>query len=72
MSMSVHILQTVIPSTGSLVLDHLPFAAGEAVQVMIVPSTAPKQTTSRPLAGLPLTYLEPFEPVAGNDWEVLQ
>jgi len=56
---------------GELVLENLPFPPGHRVEVLVVPA---------PLNGAPhkilrdsvVEYHDPFEPVAGPDWEALR
>jgi len=55
---------------GKLVLEDLPFAPGENVEVLILSKqefAGPTQGST--LEGSVLEYLDPFEPVATEDWE---
>ncbi|HJY82734.1 MAG TPA: hypothetical protein VKK81_16825 [Candidatus Binatia bacterium] len=66
-------LDTKLTQDGTLTLNDLPFQAGDAVEVIIVPraAAAPKQN-ARPLRGKVLHYDNPTAPVAQEDWEALQ
>jgi hypothetical protein len=66
-----HHIQAVLTEDGKLLLDDLPFRAGQAVEVIVLPSARlphPKHT----LQGTVLRYDEPTAPVAENDWDALQ
>jgi hypothetical protein len=68
---AVHI-EATITSGGKLLLNGLPFRDGEVVQVAIVPKTSVAGDNPYPLRGLPVEYIEPFEPaVSPDDWEAL-
>ncbi len=69
----VHIEATV-GKDGTLHVSGLPFQEGEVVEVLIAVHAPPeKGSSSHPLAGLPVTYIDPFEPaVPPEDWEALQ
>jgi hypothetical protein len=55
---------------GTLVLQHLPFHAGDRVQVTVSPSASPTTSEGRyPLRGTVLRFDHPFEPAAENEWE---
>jgi hypothetical protein len=58
---------------GSLTLEHLPFQAGESVEVIVLADERRTREERRyPLRGKPVTLLDPTEPVAEGDWETLQ
>lgn len=62
-SLQAHRIETTPTQDGTLTLDHLPFQAGEAVEVIIVPHAPALQGTNRyPLRGMPIHYERPFEP----------
>jgi hypothetical protein len=62
----------VVEKDGTLTLDHLPFRAGERVEVVVTPIPPPRPDTVRyPLRGSVLHYDDPTEPVAEGDWEAL-
>lgn len=58
-------LTATVQPGGKLTLEHLPFAEGDTVQVVIVPAPIPVEDPTEggkyPLRGLPLYYPEPFE-----------
>ncbi len=71
--MHAHRIATTLTQDGTLVLDNLPFHAGEAVEVIIL--AQPAGATGQPpyaLHGLPVRYAQPSEPVADGDWEAAQ
>jgi hypothetical protein len=70
--MQAYRIEKVIPDTGKVELDALPFAAGSVVEIIVI---GPEKETNghRPsLKGSVIKYDNPFEPVAENDWEALQ
>jgi NADPH:quinone reductase-like Zn-dependent oxidoreductase len=68
--MQAYRVNTTIQEDGTLTVSHLPLPTGEAVEVIILvqPSTARPQDRY-PLRGMPITYIDPTEPVAEADWE---
>ncbi len=78
--LQAHRIETTLTQNGTLTLEHLPFQAGEAVEVIVQPtlsSTIPSADHSPvpqsryPLRGAPLSYPNPTDPVAEQDWEAL-
>jgi hypothetical protein len=70
--MRTYQVEKVIPKTGVLTIDTLPFQAGEIVQVIILARDTDIGGNERfPLTGTVLVYDDPTEPVAENDWEIL-
>jgi hypothetical protein len=72
----IKLTATVQPG-GTLTLDHLPFAAGESVEVVLSPVTTPAADPTEggkyPLRGTPGCYIDPFEPACDPDeWEVMK
>jgi hypothetical protein len=68
-----HWLEATVGENRKLILENLPFEPGQPVQVLVLSRTAPSpggQTTT--LRDSVLEYRDPFEPVAGEDWEVLR
>jgi hypothetical protein len=58
---------------GSVTLPDLPFQAGEEVEVIVLAEARSSRDAARyPLRGTPLPYVDPFEPVAQDDWDALQ
>jgi hypothetical protein len=71
--MQAYRVETVLQQDGMLTLSNLPLQAGAAVEVIIlVQPPAPHRANPYPLRGAPITYVNPTEPVAHTDWEVLQ
>ncbi len=69
---TVHI-ETTISSEGTLIIRGLPFQPGDEVEVTIRSrKTGQKRHTKYPLRGKPLRYVDPFDSVAENDWELLK
>ena len=66
-----HRIETVLSEDGKLSLDHLPFRAGQTVEVIVLP-TAQKALASHPLRGSVLLYDHPTETVAEADWDALR
>ena len=69
---AIHV-ETVIGKGGTLTLTGLPLQEGAVVDVSVALRMALVQAaSSHPLEGLPITYIDPFEPAAPpEDWEVL-
>ena len=59
-----HRTEAVLSEDGKLSLDHLPFRAGQSVEVTVRPSPA-----GHPLRGTVLRYDRPTDPVAEADWD---
>lgn len=69
--MQAYRLETTLTQNSTLVLYSLPFKAGEAVEVIILAKPTVASARQRyPLRGLPVTYINPTEPVAQADWEL--
>jgi hypothetical protein len=71
--MLAHRIETTIAHDRTLTLENLPFHAGEQVEIIIL--SKPHQTSQQAqhsLRGTVMQYIEPFEPVAQNDWELAQ
>jgi len=68
-----HWRETTVGEHGELVLEGLPFAPGQPVDVLVVSKAAASPTTGRrSLQGSVLEFHEPLEPVASEDWDALQ
>ena len=73
--MHAHRVETNLEQDGVLTLRDLPFHAGEAVEVIILPQKAqslPEHQHSYSLRGTPIRYDNPTEPVAQDDWDALR
>jgi hypothetical protein len=66
-----HRIETVLIEDGKLALDQLPFRAGQAVEVIVLPIVRPP-TTPNPLRGTVLRFDQPTNPVAEADWSALR
>lgn len=69
---ATHRVEAVLAEDGKLSLDHLPFQAGQAVEVIVRPVRSTGAAPTPPLPGTILRYDDPFEPVAEGDWSALQ
>ncbi len=60
-----------ISQNGALVITGLPFRVGDEVEVTVEPKVTKRgQIFRTPLAGVPIEYIDPFEPAApAEDWE---
>ena len=67
-----HRIEAVLSEDGKLLLDHLPFRAGQAVEVIVLPAARPETATGHSLRGMVLRYDQPTAPVADADWGALQ
>jgi hypothetical protein len=66
-------LETVVPQNGELQLKSLPFRPGETIEVIILAAnTLKNKLTHFPLKNSVLLYENPLEPVAVEDWSILQ
>lgn len=71
--MNEHRVETVINQDGTLTLTDLPFQAGDAVEVIVLERSVKRSSENRyPLRGTPIQYDAPTEPVAEEEWNVLQ
>ena len=74
-TIQVHRIKTTLTQNGTLTLDHLPFQAGETVEIIVL-TTAPSQNPTSLqdrffLYGTLLEYHNPLEPLAEQDWDAL-
>lgn len=71
--MLAHRIEATIGQNGKLTLENLPFQSGERVEVIIL--TQPHKASDQnkyPLRGTATQYIAPTEPVAQDDWKVVQ
>lgn len=66
-----HRIEAILSEDGKLSLDHLPFQAGQVVEVIVLPVARPGPAV-HPLRGSVLRYDRPTESVAEADWGVLR
>ena len=72
-SILAHRIETTVAADGTVVLDRLPFRAGDSVEVIVMRSDAAQTPHDlRLLRGIPVHYLRPFEPVAADEWDTAQ
>lgn len=68
--MVAHRVETILQQDGKLLLDNVPFHAGDAVEIIILVAQPHPQPTNRyPLRGTVVHYDRPFEPVAQEEWD---
>ena len=71
--MSVHRIETTLNQDGTLTLTDLPFQAGDAVEVIILPRQQNLAENKKyPLHGTTIRYINPTDPVAEEDWAALR
>ena len=66
-----HRIEAVLSEDGKLLLDQLPFQAGQAVEVIVLPAAHPNPPGPT-LRGAVLRYDQPTAPVAEADWGALR
>lgn len=70
--MQAYVYECTMTTNRVLTLDNLPFTAGEQIEVILIRRPDVQRQNDRyPFRGKPLTYHEPTEPVADDDWEAL-
>lgn len=67
---TAHRVEVVLTEDGKVVLDELPFRAGQTVEIIVLP--APPLVTVSSLQGTVLGYDRPTDPVAEADWGVVK
>ena len=71
--MHAYRIETTLQKDGTVTLDHIPFQAGDPVEIIILARTPEGQPIDNySLRGTHVQYLDPSEPVAQNDWDTLQ
>lgn len=69
-------IETTIEQDGEITLDNLPVHAGENVEIIILLNRKGSKEilvgNRYPLRGQPVTYLNPFDSVAENEWDALK
>lgn len=66
-----HRIEAVLSEDGKLLLDSLPFRAGQMVEVIVL-AVARQTPAGHPLRGMVLRYDDPTSPVAEGDWGALR
>ncbi len=71
--MKAYRVEKKVAANGVIHLDALPFGEGESVEVIVF-LREEKIQASEPfsLSGKVVNYVNPTEPIAENDWEVMQ
>jgi hypothetical protein len=70
--MSAHRIEAIVNQDGKLVLENLPFQAGDVVEVIVSKSEATSNGDNRhSLEGTVTKYEAPLEPVGLEDWDSL-
>jgi hypothetical protein len=69
---SAHHLEVILSQDGKLILDELPFRAGQRVEVIILATQPASNGREYALRGKPIEYVDPTDPVAQEDWEAAQ
>ncbi|MDJ0845959.1 hypothetical protein [Crocosphaera sp.] len=70
--MNTYRLKIALTEKGKITLENLPFEVGQTVEIVISPQKkVPSSDNSLPLEGTVHYYDDPFEPVASDEWEVL-
>ncbi len=68
--MEAYRADAIVQPDGKVTLDKVPFPAGQNVEVIVLSHLQPASSTSSyPLRGTPITYLDPTEPVSEQDWD---
>ena len=73
--MNAHRINATLRKNGSITLTDLPFRRGDSVEVIVLSGQRESEAPSAkkyPLRGMPYTYVDPTEPVALDDWEILK
>ena len=63
-------IEKIMPDNGILTLRQLPFNPDELLEIII--NNKERKCESSELKGSVLEYKDPFEPIAEDDWDVLQ
>lgn len=70
----MHTIKATLTEAGKLMLQDLPYNAGDTVEVIVVKKTDnTSQSITNSLKGTVIEYSDPFESALdANDWEVLK
>ena len=64
--------KAIVSDKGTVIIDGLPYPAGESVEVVVFPAApALPREVRYPLRGAPIEFDHPIAPVAESDWETL-
>ncbi len=71
--MPTYRVETTVPPSRTLTITHVPFQAGDQVEVIVRQREQPEKQGERyPLRGKLIRYTDPFESVAESEWEALK
>ena len=72
--MNAHVIETTVPESGSINVTGLPFSPGTNVEIIVLERDGKAASKERhfTMRGMPHTCIDPTEPVALDDWEVLK
>ncbi len=65
--MQAYRLEAILQEDGTLTLEHLPFRAGERVEVIVLEQRKDEAAAGYPLHGLHVVYQEPTESIDMSD-----
>ncbi|MFP4441302.1 MAG: hypothetical protein ACLFVO_29060 [Chloroflexaceae bacterium] len=70
--MQAYRVETTVAPDGSVVIRQLPLTPGNVVEVIVLVQEPKKEAKKNyPLKGIPITYHNPTEPVAEDEWNML-
>ena len=70
--MESHHIETTLEQDGTVTLNGLRFHAGDTVEVTVVAKAPQPKQNGYSLRGTTVTYVDPFGPVASEDWEAVR
>ncbi len=70
--MKAYRVEKQIAANGELKLSGLPFKEGDKVEVIILLDETGPHSVMSSLRGKVIEYLDPTEPIAEEDWELLK
>ena len=71
--MAAHKAETTVGKDHTVTVKGLPFEAGQAVEVIVIPKALPITISDwRSLRGSVIRYENPTEPVSEDDWDALK
>jgi hypothetical protein len=70
--MPTYKVEATVSDNGTVLINNLPFQAGDKVEVFVRGrEPAINKTEPCPLRGTPICYINPFESVAEDAWDIL-
>jgi hypothetical protein len=71
--MQTYRIETIVSANRVRTIRGVPFRPGERVEVIILSHPRRREKGERyPLRGKPIRYIQPFDSVAENEWQVLR